>query len=435
MAIELLRDLVRFDTTNPPGNELPAAMYLANRLQSEGLEPTVLEAAPGRGSVVARLRGAGTSGALLLMSHLDVVPAQPEEWDHPPFAAEIADGCIWGRGTVDTKQLTAMQAAVLITLHRQNVPLSRDIVFIATADEETGGRFGMQWLVGTHGHLLDCEYAINEGGGYGLQLGGRRVYLCQTGEKGVCWMRLTARGRPGHGSIPVEENAVAKLSSALASVTQARLPQHRTSTVQQMVRGVAASQPLPTSLLLPLILHPWLEPVLLEHVAERSELAPALRAALHNTISPTVLRAGESTNVIPSSATAEVDGRLIPGQQVDDLIREIRPYIGDEIEVEVIGRSVPYESDPDSPLFDLFRQVLQEHDPGCTLVPFLVPGATDGQFLAQRGVKVYGFSPARQEPNCPTLELAHAKNERVSLANMEFGTRVLYDVVRRFCTS
>ena len=183
---ELLQNLIRFDTTNPPGNELPAAQYVADVLRGEGLDPIVLESAPGRGNVVARLRGDGSPGALLLMSHLDVVPAEPKEWDHPPFASEVADGYIWGRGAVDTKQLTAMQMAVLVTLKRQNVPLRRDVVLAATADEETGAEQGMGWLARNHPDLLDCQYAINEGGGFGVEIGGRRFYVCQTGEKGVC---------------------------------------------------------------------------------------------------------------------------------------------------------------------------------------------------------------------------------------------------------
>ena len=197
MAVRFLRDLICFDTTNPPGHELPAAQYVADVLRREGFDPVILESAPGRGNVVTRLRGDGSAGALLLMSHLDVVPADPDEWDHPPFAADVVDGCIWGRGAVDTKQLTAMQLALLIALKRENVPLKRDIVLAATADEETGGEHGMAWLVQNYPEWVDCEYAINEGGGFGVEVGSRRMYLCQTGEKGVCWLKLTAKARQG----------------------------------------------------------------------------------------------------------------------------------------------------------------------------------------------------------------------------------------------
>ena len=432
-AVRFLRDLIQFDTTNPPGNELPAAQYIGDVLQQEGIEPVVLESAPSRGNVVARLPGDGSAGPLLLMSHLDVVPADPQEWDHAPFAADVEDGYIWGRGAVDTKQLTAMQLAVLTTLKRENVPLKRDVVLAATADEEVGGIHGMGWLVQNHAQLVDCEYAINEGGGFGIEVRGQRFYVCQTGEKGVCWMKLTARGTPGHGSIPRGDNAVQKLSAALARLSRARLPQHRTATVDFLVRSLAAALGFPVSLVLPLALHPLLERTILQRMESQSEVTAVLRATLHNTVSPTVLRAGQKTNVIPSEATAEVDGRLVPGQQPEDLLREMRPYIGDDVEVDIIADSRPYESEPASPLFELFQEVLAERDPGCRLVPFLVPGATDGRFLADKDVKVYGFSPARQEPGWRILDLAHARNERISLANMDFGSQVLYDIVRRFC--
>lgn len=433
LAIRFLRDLIRFDTANPPGNELPAAQYIADVLRAEGLEPVVLESAPGRGNVIARLHGDGSARPLLLMSHLDVVPAEPKEWDHPPFAADIADGYIWGRGAIDTKNLTAMQMAVLVTLKREGVRLKRDVVLAATADEEAGGICGMGWLVYDQGQFQDCEYAINEGGGFGAQIGGRRFYVCQTGEKGVCWMRFTARGSPGHGSLPREDNAVAKLCAAVSRLARARLPQHRTATVDRLVHRLADTQSWPQSWLLTMLLNPLLEPLILKQMKGSSEVVALLRATLHNTVSPTMLQAGQKANVIPSEANATVDGRILPGQTVEGFLREIRDHVGDQIEIEVLQRSQPCESEPTSPLFDLMAQVLAEHDPGSILAPYLVPGATDGRMLAEKGVKVYGFAPTKQEPGWNAIEMAHARNERISLANVEFGTKVLYDVVRRFC--
>jgi len=433
LAIQFLQDLIRIDTTNPPGNELPAAQFLADVLRKEGLEPMVIESAPGRGNVVARLRGDGSERPLLLMSHLDVVPAVAQEWSHPPFAAEVADGYIWGRGAVDTKNLTAEQLAVLITLKREGTPLKRDVIFAATADEETGGEQGMAWLVKNHPDWVDCEYAINEGGGFGIQIGSKRFYLVQTGEKSVCWMKFTATGTPGHGSIPRDDNAVAKLSAVLARIAAARLPQHRTATMERLVHALAKAQKFPANIMLPLLLNPLFEPLILKQMGKAGEIGLAMRASLHNTVSPTVLRAGSKTNVIPSEAIAEVDGRLIPGFKFEDLRQELQPYLSDDVKVEVITSSEGYESDPASPLFDLLQKVLSEHDSGCVAVPYLLPGGTDGRFLAEKGAKIYGFSPLRQEPGLNVLEIAHARNERISLANLQFATNVLYDVVRRFC--
>jgi acetylornithine deacetylase/succinyl-diaminopimelate desuccinylase-like protein len=433
LAIHLLRDLIRIDTTNPPGNETAAAQYIASILLGEGLDPVVLGPAPGRGSVIARLRGNGTAGALLLMSHLDVVPADAAEWDHPPFAADVADGYIWGRGSTDTKSLTAVQLAILLALKREGVPLKRDIVLAATADEEAGGDNGMGWLAEHHAPLLECECAINEGGGHSEDIAGRRFYMCQTGEKGLCWMKLTARGTSGHGSMPREDNAVTELCTAVSKLAHAHLPQHITATADDLVRKIAKTSGLDESLPAALF-DPQREAEALEQLREYPELVKLLKATLHNTISPTMLEAGQKANVIPGEASAVVDGRIVPGQTHDGFLQELRPYIGEGIRVEILQRSSPCESEAASPLFDLMGQVLEQHDSGCVLVPYIVPGATDGRILAQKGVKVYGFAPSRPEPGWPALEMAHARNERISLANMEFMTQVLYDVVRRFCT-
>jgi acetylornithine deacetylase/succinyl-diaminopimelate desuccinylase-like protein len=433
LALRFLRDLIRIDTTNPPGNETAAAQYMASVLRGAGIDPIVLEPAPGRGSVIARLRGDGTAGALLLMSHLDVVPADAKEWDHPPFAAEVADGYIWGRGATDTKDLTAAQLAILLALKSEGARLKRDVVLAATADEETGGDNGMAWLAQNHAPLLECEYAINEGGGHGMDIAGRRFYTCQTGEKGLCWLQLTARGTSGHGSMPRDDNAVARLCTAVSQLAQAHLPQHITATTDRLVRKTAEAQNLGESVLSALF-DPQRETEALEQMGQYPELVTLLKATLHNTVSPTMLQAGQKANVIPGEASAVVDGRIVPGQSHDSFLQEIRPYIGADIGVEIIQRSSPYESEPASPLFDLMGQVLQEHDPGCVVAPYIVPGATDGRILVEKGVKVYGFAPCRDEPGWSGLDMAHARNERISLANVEFLTEVLYDVVRRFCT-
>ncbi|HDH09412.1 MAG TPA: M20/M25/M40 family metallo-hydrolase [Chloroflexi bacterium] len=428
-----LRDLVRFDTTNPPGNETPAARYLADILEREGFEVTLLESAPGRGNLIARLEGTGEERPLLLLSHLDVVPAEREEWERDPFGGELVDGYIWGRGTVDTKQLTAMELMTLLLLKRQGFVPRRDIILAATADEEMGGRYGLGWLLETHPHLLDCEYAINEGGGIGFDFGGRRFYVCQTAEKGVCWLKVRTKGRAGHASIPTKDNAVVHLAGALTRLAQAKLPMHRTATVEAFIRGLARGQKFPASLLFPLVLNPLFEPLILRSIPAEGMIGPALRAMLHNTATPTVLRAGEKTNVIPSTAEAEVDCRMLPGQSVESLLAEVKPILGEEVEVEVFATTTPYESDYHTELYELFGQVLAKLDPGSTVVPFLLTGSSDGRYLAAKGVKVYGFSPMKQEPGLPILELAHGRNERISVENLLFGTRVLYEVVRRFC--
>lgn len=429
-----LQNLIRIDTTNPPGNELPAAEYVAQVLRGEGIAAEVLESVPGRGNVVARLKGDDSARPLLLMSHLDVVPAESDKWAHPPFAAELVDGMIWGRGAVDTKNLTAVQTMLMLLLKREGVPLKRDVILAATADEEVGGFAGMGWLVEQRPELLEAEYAINEGGGFGLDIGGRRVYVCQTAEKGVCWMKLTAEGRPGHASTPKGDNAVAILAASVARLARARLPLHIAPTVREFVLQLSRLLPFPQSLMLRLVLNPVFEPLIAQALARQEMLGPLLRASVRNTATPTVLNAGSKTNVIPSVAEAQVDGRLIPGQTPDDLMREIRPYVGEKVRIDLIGTSEPSEAGYQTPLYTLLGEALAEEDPGAVLLPFMITGSTDGRFLAKRGVKVYGFCPMKQDTDLSPLEMAHGHNERISVANLQFATRVLYRAVVRLCS-
>ena len=282
------------------------------------------------------------------------------------------------------------------------------------------------------------EYCINEGGGFGIKIGERVLYFCQTAEKGVCWLRARTHGKPGHASTPAGRTAVDDLTEALSRLSRARLPQHRTRTVEALIRYIAQNLGGWQGRLFPLALNPWIESFILkrlESAGTMAHMAPVLRAMLHNTATATVLRAGQKTNVIPSLAEAEIDCRILPGQTPESLLAELRPILGDEVELEPIVTSTPYESDHQSELYDVISQVMAEHDPGCSVVPFLVPGSTDGRFLAAKGVRVYGFGPMKYEPDMPfIMELAHGHNERISVANLMFGTRVLYDVVRRFCT-
>lgn len=433
LAQTYLRDLVRINTTNPPGNEKVAADYIAGVLRAEGIESKVLQSAPGRASVVARLKGDGTLRPLLLLSHLDVVPADPAEWDQPPFEANVVDGYMYGRGTTDTKNLTAVELALMVTLKREGAPLKRDLILAGTADEEAGGQMGMDWLLANHPAELEAEYCINEGGGDGVKIGGRTFFTCQTGEKGVCWMKVTAHGTAGHGSMPRPDNAVLRLCAAVARAGAAKLPLRKTETVERLVEAVAAVVPRDLAETIRGVFDPAREESALSMMDGMPEIQALLRATLHDTISPTMLEAGSKANVIPGTATATLDGRIMPGQTPDAFLAEVQALLGADVKAELLVRSTGYESEPGSPLFDLMAQVLREHDPGSVLAPFLVPGATDGRMLAARGVKVYGFCPTRDEPGWQALEMAHARNERISLANLSFSTAVLYDVVRRFC--
>jgi acetylornithine deacetylase/succinyl-diaminopimelate desuccinylase-like protein len=434
-AAHILSDLIRMNTVNPPGQELACAQYLAGILSREGLEPVVVESAAGRGSVVCRVKGSGNQKPLILLSHLDVVAVEPDKWLHDPFGGEVIDGYVWGRGTLDCKGLTTIELMALLALVRQGVPFKRDVIFAATADEETGGAMGAGWLVANRRDLLDGEWCINEGGGEAYTVGGRTLYTCETSEKGSARFRVTAKGPAGHGSIPREDNAVILLSKAMVRLGEARLPMHRTATMDRLltIMGSVMQPPLSLEELLRL----GEDREALAEVLPRASMANMIYAMLHNTLTPTILKAGERINVIPSLAEGWIDGRILPGQDKESFLKEIKGALGDlPVEVNwVDGQKSPgaLESPSEGALYDVIREVMAQHAPDGLLVPFMLTGGTDAKHLEPAGVRVYGFWPLLEDPNAPSMELVHNHNERISVKNLGFGSRVLYDVVRRFC--
>lgn len=424
--------LIRCNTTNPPGHETVAARYLAEVLEKEGIPAQVLESSPGRGNLVARLRGNGQEEPLLLLSHLDVVPAEADKWTHPPFSGAVVDGYVWGRGAVDTKNLTAIELMTLLLLKRSGRKLRRDVILAATADEEAGGRAGATWLVKHHLDLIKAPYCINEGGGIGLLLNGKRVYLCQTAEKGTARFKVTATGSPGHGSIPRDDNAVVLLAEAVARIGRTSLPGHLTPTMTRFLQELMAVMGLELSP--ELVLNLASDRANLQEILGDPYLADMLYAMLHNTASPTILDAGTRINVIPSTATAQVDGRILPGQTEESFRQELESILaGLNVTIEFMQSGPALENPVESPLYEAIVAATQANDPGSVVVPFLVTGGTDAKSLAPAGIRVYGFAPMKEDPTDRVFNLAHAHNERISVANLEFGVRVLYDIVDRFC--
>lgn len=434
-ATHILSDLVRMNTVNPPGQEMACAQYLAGILRKEGLEPEVVESDAGRGSVVCRVKGSGSQKPLILLSHLDVVAVEPDKWLHDPFGGEVIDGYVWGRGTLDCKGLTTIELAALLALVRQGVSFKREVIFAATADEETGGAMGAGWLVANRRELLDGEWCINEGGGEAYTVGGKTLYTCETSEKGTARFKVTAKGPAGHGSIPREDNAVITLSKAMARLGEAHLPLHRTATMDGLltVMGSVMQPPLSLEDLVKL----GDDREALRRVLPRESMANMIYAMLHNTLTPTILKAGERINVIPSLAEGWVDGRILPGQDRESFLKEIQSALdGLPVEVSwVAGHKSPgaLESPSAGALYDVIREVMAQHAPEGLLVPFMLTGGTDAKHLEPAGVRVYGFWPMLEDPTAPSMELVHNHNERISVKNLGFGARVLYDVIRRFC--
>ncbi len=431
----LTQELIRFDTTNPPGNETPCIEYIAAVLRQEGIEPVVLESAPGRGNLVARLRGDGSLPPLLLMGHVDVVPAEAEHWRHPPFSGDLADGTVWGRGATDMKQMVAMELMALLLLKRSATVLKRDVILMTNADEETGGKLGAGFIAEEHPDLIrDAEYAINEGGATSIELDGRLFFVCSTAEKGTARFTVRGQGEPGHASQPHARNAILPLSRALVRLIETPLPLRITKTAALHVETMAQHLNGELAAALRGLLDPATHDASMAALPLAEPVKRRLAAALRNTATPTILRAGTKINVIPAQAECDVDCRILPGTTLESLTEEVRAVVGNEVELEFGPVSPPLESDPASPLFETIRMVLAEHEPGSTLVPGLITGGTDAKRIAPLGIKVYGFVPMRYEGASMT-GLAHGHNERISVANLAFGTRVLYDVVSRFCAA
>ncbi len=430
-AVGYLRHLLCLETVNPPGNEIIACQYLADVLARDGIESTIVETAPTRGNLVARLKGNGRAEPLLLMVHLDVVPVERARWKHDPFGGEIENGFVYGRGALDTKELAAMELVVLLWLKRNNVPLARDVIFMANADEEAGGTFGAKWMVENRPDLIRAEYAINEGGGFGTPILGKRIYGIQTGEKGTARFSLRAHGKPGHASVPQSDNAVLKLARGLDKLGSASFPLHVTQTARNYVEGLSKAIGGLAGVSLRALLEPKNNPRAFEQLPLDEGMKGLLYAMFHNTATPTKLNAGSKINVIPSVAEAQVDARLVPGQTPETFWRELRAVLDDSYEIEFHQPTMTgIEADPQSPLYDTMVRALQRHDSDAIVLPDLVVGATDARHVTRLGTKVYGFCPMFDSAS--EMERVHGDDERISLKNVAFGTRVLYEVVSEF---
>jgi acetylornithine deacetylase/succinyl-diaminopimelate desuccinylase-like protein len=420
-VVEICRDLLRIDTTNTGDNdtsvgERVAAEYVAAKLAEVGLEPHIRESAPGRASVVARFEGADPGrDALLIHGHLDVVPADASEWSVPPFAGELQDGYLWGRGAVDMKDFDAMVLALVRQMRREGRTPPRDLVLAFLADEEAGSTYGAQFLVDEHPEFFDgCTEAIGEVGGFSVSIGGdQRLYLIETAQKGIDWLRLHARGRPGHGSMINDDNAVTALAEAVARVGRHRFPVVLTPTVRDFLEEVADALHIDLDLDDPE-----------SAVAKIGPIAMIIGATLRNTANPTRLAAGYKDNVIPGKASATIDCRTLPGQS-ELFERQLREVIGPDIEVEYIHRQPGLETTFDGALVAAMSAALKAEDPGARPVPYMLSGGTDAKQFARLGIRCFGFSPLRLPADLNFGALFHGIDERVPVEGLEFGVRVL----------
>lgn len=424
-AVTICRDLLRIDTSNFGDNSGPgerkAAELVAGLLTEVGLDCELLESAPGRSTVVTRIAGEdSTRPALVVHGHLDVVPAQAADWRVDPFAGEEEDGCLWGRGAVDMKDMDAMIIATVRELIRSGRRPPRDLIVAFFADEEAGGDYGAGWAVRQRPDLFaGATEAISEVGGYSVDLAGRRAYLLQTAEKGLAWLRLVAHGRAGHGSQLNEDNAVTRLASAVARIGAHPWPLDITPTVRAFLDAVEdiTGVPLPPD-----------DPDAL--VATLGTVARFVGATLRNSANPTVLEAGYKHNVIPGTATALVDCRFLPGRR-EELMATVRELAGPGVEVSADHEAVALEVPFAGQLVDTMVAALQAEDPGVAVLPYCLSAGTDNKSLSHLGITGYGFVPLRLPPGLDFAGMFHGVDERVPIESLQFGVRVL----RRFLTT
>jgi acetylornithine deacetylase/succinyl-diaminopimelate desuccinylase-like protein len=404
-VLEYLRALIRFDTSNPPGNERVATDFLAAQLGAEGIASVVLEKEPARANLVARLKGGGGDSPLMLSSHTDVVPVEIARWSRAPFGAEMVEGCIWGRGAIDMKAKGAMDLGLMLALSRAGVALNRDLVLAAVADEEAGSELGARFLVEHHSELVRAGWVLNEAGGFTLYLGGRRYYPIQVAEKGYVTVKMTISGPPGHGSIPRSDSAIAGLAELVVRINRTPMRLRLTPLMRRTLDLLGI---------------------------EPQSAPPLFRAMMANTVAPTILRAGYKDNVIPGEASVVLDGRTLPGETPESLLRELREIVGPETALEVLKSAPPAEGSADTPLFRLIAHQVETADPGARAIAWMLPGATDSKFYAQLGAICYGFAPVRIGPRMPYGSLYHGNDERIPIDGFLWGLRLYVEVVLSF---
>lgn len=426
---EVCRRLIRFDTTNPPGRERACVEWIERLLGSRGLETRQVARDPERPNLVARLPGAGRAPPLLLYGHVDVVGAAPDAWSHPPFEGVIRDGWLWGRGALDMKGGVAMLLTALIRARETGVVPEGDVLLAVVADEEAGGDAGARFLTEQCAGLFDgVRWAVGEFGGFPVSLDGQRFYPIQVAEKGLCWMEARLEGRGGHGSFPRRGGTMTDLARLLEALERREPPHRVTPEARRMVESMAALADPPLDAKLEALLDP-------ERVEETARaLGPPgvlLHGALQNTANATVVRAGGKTNVVPGEARVKIDGRPLPGVSRDEMLKEVRDAVAGPVDLEVL-RYEAGTDDPDLALYPLLEDLLLEADGQARPFPLVLLGGTDARHFARLGIQTYGFLPMDLPEDFAFLETIHAPDERVPVESLEFGTRILVELLERY---
>jgi acetylornithine deacetylase/succinyl-diaminopimelate desuccinylase-like protein len=418
-ATRHLSQLIQIDTTNPPGNERQAAEFLQTVLAADRIDSEILESAPGRANLVARIQGGdGSLPPLLLLNHLDVVYADSAAWTYPPFSGAVVDGYIWGRGALDMKGLATMELMAMLLVRRLDLRLNRDLIYLAVADEETLGVYGAQWMVDYHWDKVKVGYVINEGG-QGIAVGNRVLYLCATGEKGYADLQLRASGQGGHASIPRDDNPVVTIANAIARIAAYEAPIGQSVAMKSFLAkarelfGVKSYDDV-------------------GRLARRGQIPPFILYSARNVYSPTIVMGGQKENVIPTACEANVNCRPLPEIRQPQLVHEAVSIIHDpHVHVEVKQFNPGTESSHETDLFATIESVLTDDPPGAVVLPYLQPATTDSRVFRSKGVTAYGITPV--VTTLDEMQTVHSANERLSVENLGRATRLLFQIVARFC--
>lgn len=428
--VEILQRLIRFDTTNPPGNEYACVMYLKSLLDDAGIESLILAKDVNRPNLIARLPGRGDAPPLLLYGHVDVVSTKDQPWTRDPFGGELINGEVWGRGALDMKGGVAQMTAAFLRAHAEGTSLPGDVILCIVPDEEVDGIWGARFLCENHKDVFDgVRYALGEFGGYPVHYFGKRFYNIAVGEKQSCSLIANVRGPARHGAIPQQGGAAGKLGKMLSTLDAHRLPVHITPPIQQMIEIVASHLDAPQQSLLLALLDPTRTDTILDQLGESGQEFDAL---LHNTVNATVFSGGSQVNVTPSLIRVEIDARMLPGMTPDILFSEIYDVIGQDTAEININMFDPGPGEADMGLFDVLSNVLKESDPTAIPIPSIMVGVTDARFFTHIGIQTYGYLPMNLPDDFDTWTLVHNADERVPASAIEFGANALYQAIQRF---
>ncbi len=427
---ELLQNLIRFDTTNPPGNESPLVEYIDSLLTAAGFETTIIAKDPARPNLVTRLKGKGEAPPLLLYGHADVVTTANQKWTYPPFEGTIADGYVWGRGTLDMKCGLAMMISCLLRAKAENLHPAGDIIFCAMSDEETGGNYGAKFMVEEHPEIFkDVKYAVSEFGGYTMYIDGEKFYLVQVAEKQNCSVEMTFHGPGGHGSVPVRNSAMSKMGKVLVALNEHRLPVHITPVTEKMIKIIASHLSSPSSDYFNRLLDPAQTDEILEII--RDKTANFFDPLLHNTVNAIIVKGGERINVVPGEVTLYLDGRILPGFSDNDLIDELRQIAGKDCDIK-ISMYEAVKSNIDLKLFDILSDILTQKERDCIPIPIVIGASTDAKQLAKLGIQTYGYLPIDLPEGFDFMKSVHAADERIPVNALYSGTDAIYQVLVRY---